>query len=155
MLYDRCIRQFQTAAEREVDVRAKGYSGVLEADLYRSEAKLAALAQHNYGTTSKDEMGSSLEYVSYIKGPDGQILQENPDEIPKDKEEGINRWKEEMTIRFLAGKDTDFSYKEVDENDDLDVIERREAQDSWFEEEEPQWVGSEGGEQGETGIQDF
>ncbi len=100
-------------------------------------------------------MGGSSEHVTYVRGPDGQVLPENPDEIPKDKEDGFNRWKDEMTLRFLAGIDIDFSYKEVDESDDLDVIERREAQESWFEDEEPQWVGSEGGEQGETGIQDF
>src|ERR1700760_5016842 len=44
LLYDRLIRRFQTPAEREVEGRAKGFSGVLQEDLYRSEAKIAALA---------------------------------------------------------------------------------------------------------------
>ncbi|TIA06516.1 hypothetical protein D6C83_08701, partial [Aureobasidium pullulans] len=43
LLYDRMIRRFQSAAEREADGREKGYSGMLEADLMRSEAKIDAL----------------------------------------------------------------------------------------------------------------
>src|ERR1700760_3686559 len=43
LLYDRLIRRFQTAAEREDEGRRKGFSGVLHADLIRSEAKLDAL----------------------------------------------------------------------------------------------------------------
>jgi Coiled-coil domain containing protein (DUF2052) len=132
------VRRFQSAAERETEGRAKGYSGVLEADLYRSEAKLEALHSQNYKS-----------------GPDGQILPEDPDEIPADKEEGLSRWKYQMTMRFLSGEDNDFPYSEVDENEEWDVIENREAEDRWFEDEEPQWVGKGDGPQGETGIQDF
>ncbi|KAF2482752.1 coiled-coil domain-containing protein-domain-containing protein, partial [Neohortaea acidophila] len=43
LLYDRLIRRFQTAAERESEGRLRGYSGILEANLVRSEAKLEAL----------------------------------------------------------------------------------------------------------------
>lgn len=132
------MRRFQSASEREAEGRAKGYSGVLEADLYRSEAKLEALKSQNYRT-----------------GPDGQLLPEDPDEIPQDKEEGLSRWKHQMTMRFLNGEDNDFPYSEVDESEEWDVIETREAEDRWFEDEEPQWVGKGDGPQGETGIQDF
>lgn len=153
MLYDRCVRRFQSAAEREADGRLKGYSGVLEADLFRSEAKLAALRDNSHASSHMTP--SSSKHVTYIQGPDGQILPEDPDEIPKDKEEGLSRWKDEMTIRFLRGEDNDFSYTEVDENDEWDVIEKMEEEDRWFEDEEPHWIGGEGDRQGETGIQDF
>lgn len=124
--------------EREAEGRAKGYSGVLEADLYRSEAKLGALKSRNYQS-----------------GPDGQLLPEDLDEIPADKEEGLSRWRHQMTLRFLNGEDNEFPYGEVDENEEWDVIENKEAEDRWFEDEEPQWVGKGDGPQGETGIQDF
>ncbi len=132
------MRRFQSTSEREAEGRAKGYSGALEAGLYRSEAKLEALKNQYYQS-----------------GPDGQLLPEDPDEIPADREEGLSRWKHQMTIRFLNGEDYDFPYKEVDESEELDVIENREAEDRWFEDEEPQWVGKGDGLQGETGIQDF
>jgi hypothetical protein len=132
------VRRFQSASEREAEGRAKGYSGVLEADLYRSEAKLEALKSQNYRS-----------------GPDGQLFPEDPDEIPPDKEEGLSRWKHQMTMRFLNGEDRDFTYSEVDESEEWDVIETREAEDRWFEDEEPQWVGKGDSPQGETGIQDF
>jgi hypothetical protein len=60
-----------------------------------------------------------------------------------------------MTMRFLNGEDTDFPYKDIDDSDEWDVIENREAEDRWFEDEEPQWVAKDDGRQGETGIQDF
>jgi hypothetical protein len=132
------VRRFQSAPEREAEGRSKGYSGVLEADLYRSEAKLEALKSQTYRSDS-----------------DGQLLPEDPDEIPADKEEGLNRWKHQMTVRFLNGEDNDFPYWEVDDNEEWDIIENREAEDRWFEDEEPQWVGKGDGRQGETGIQDF
>lgn len=39
LLYNRLIRRFQTAAEREEEGRKKGYGGVLEAELWRVEAE--------------------------------------------------------------------------------------------------------------------
>lgn len=62
-----------------------------------------------------------------------------------------------MTIKFLKGADPDFNYKEVDETDEWDVIEGKEEEERWFEDEEPEWVGEEGSGTvgGETGIQDF
>lgn len=158
MLYDRCIRRFQTAAEREADGRSKGYSGVLEADLYRSEAKLAALNGQNLDREPSSPSASSLPFVSYVRGEDGEVLPEDPDEVPKSKEEGLERWKFEMTIKFLKGQDQDFDYKEVDESDEWDTIEKKEEEDRWFEDEEPEWVEEEDGVQtigGETGVQDF
>jgi len=162
LLYDRCVRRFQSATEREIYGRSKGYSGVLEADLYRSEAKVAALAgvegQSQNSKQRKSASQGSLSSVSYMRSKDGEILPEDPDEVPRSKEDGFERWKFEMTAKFLNGEDPDFPYQEVDENEELDIIENKEAEERWFEDEEPEWVGE--GQRpeilrGETGIQDF
>jgi hypothetical protein len=160
LLYDRCIRRFQTTAEREADGRSKGYSGVLEADLHRSEAKLAAL--HSQGTGEKQSLSSSedsVPFVSYARGPNGEVLPEDLDEIPSSKEEGFERWKFGMTIKFLKGEDPDFDYKEIDESNEWDDIEHTEEEEKWFDDEEPKWVIEEDPNVetvgGETGIQDF
>lgn len=129
---------------------------MLEADLYRSEAKLAALAgSHNQEILENSGSRAPSYQVRYIRGPNDEILPEDPEDIPKSKEEGLKRWKDEMTMRFLSGEDTDFSYKEVDECDDWDTIENLEAEDRWFDEEEPAWVGENSFGDGDTGIQDF
>ena len=152
------MRRFQTAAEREADGRSKGYSGILEADLYRSEAKLAALRGRDQdGEPVASSSTTSLPFVSYVRGEDGEVLPEDPDEVPNSKEEGFERWKFEMTLKFLRGEDPDFDYKVVDESGECDEIERKEEEERWFEDEEPEWVEEEGVQTvgGETGIQDF
>lgn len=157
LLYDRCIRRFQTPAQREAEGKAKGYSKTLEADLYRSEAKLAALAGKPLDRPSNGAVAAS-EDLTYVPGPDGEVLPEDPDEIPKDREEGLERWKEAMTLRFLQGKDGDFEYEAVDESEEWDVVERQDAEEKWFEDEEPEWAsddGKKGRKANETGIQDF
>ncbi|CAG8899722.1 unnamed protein product [Penicillium egyptiacum] len=149
LLYDRLIRRFQTAQEREAEGRAKGFSGVLETDLLRSEAKIDAIANPDPNAM-----------MSYTRGPDGEILAEDRDEIPPNKEEGERLWRWEMGLRFMQGNDPDFDYKTVDENDDYD--DHTDEQDQYFEDEEPEWVVDGTHEddarpnlQGETGIQDF
>lgn len=127
LLYDRLIRRFQTAQEREAEGRAKGFSGVLETDLLRSEAKIDAIANPDPNAM-----------MSYTRGPDGEILAEDRDEIPPNKEEGERLWRWEMGLRFMQGNDIDFDYKTVDENDDLD--DHTDEQDQYFEDEEPEWV---------------
>jgi hypothetical protein len=150
------VRQFQSAAEREADGRSKGYSGVLEADLYRSEAKLSAIAgSHEHDDVAAVSTQHHKKHVIYVRGPDGQVLPEDPEEIPKSKEEGLKRWRHEMTMRFLRGEDEDFDYKEIDETNAWDSIENREEEDRWFDEEEPSWIDEEGDKPGETGVQDF
>jgi len=187
LLYDRCIRRFQSAAEREADGKARGYSGVLEADLYRSEAKLAALkkvipdsssshaapsslstskiTQSQTQSPSQSQLNSSLE--DKIKNVDS--LLEEEEDVPKTKEEGLERWKWEMTMRFLKGEDPDFEYEPVDGSTEWDdEVEARDDEEKWFDEEEPEWMSSSGddndagsvrkeriGTGGETGIQDF
>lgn len=137
----------------------------MEADLWRSEAKLAALGGISLGgSLNEDEYaGPSKEKkisneLAYVVGPDGQVLPEDEDEIPQSKEEGVERWREAMEMRFLQGRDTDFDYADVDGMEEYDVIERREAEEDWFEEEEPEWVEGvkeRGRLESETGIQDF
>ncbi|KLU90573.1 hypothetical protein MAPG_10425, partial [Magnaporthiopsis poae ATCC 64411] len=75
---------------------------------------------------------------------------------------------------FVAGRDDDFDYAAVDGDDDYDVLERRDAEDAWFDGEEPSWDDDDddddddhhdddddGAEdatrkrRGETGIQDY
>lgn len=181
MLYDRCIRRFQTASEREADGKARGYSRVLEADLYRSEAKLAALQKAvpsndpstyisptAFSSSSPPVNPSNLNTTTQwiadkIKSVDSRIEDHDADEVVKTKEEGLERWKFEMTQIFLRGEDPDFEYEKVDESRDWDdQVEARDLEERWFDEESPDWrSGSEDekdGEQrtgGETGIQDF
>ena len=144
LAYDRLIRRFQTPTEREAEGRKKGYSGTLEADLWRSEAKTQALANNK-----RDEAG--------------QIVAETEDEVPVSKEEGMERWRREVEMRFLKGEDGEFEYGAVDQSEEFDDrgIEEREEEEKWFEEEEPKWVGGPEEEstvkslQGQTGVQDF
>ena len=126
----------------------------MEADLYRSEAKLDALQHPDPNSV-----------FTYKRGSDGEILAEDKDEVPKDKEEGYARWKWEMERRFVRGGDQDFDYRAVDESDDYDdhALEIQEAEERYFDQEEPTFVtGVDGVErsqsqelQGETGVQDF
>jgi hypothetical protein len=147
LLYDRLVRRFQTTQEREAAGRANGFSGVLETDLMRSEAKLEAIANPDPNAM-----------MAYTRGPSGEILAEDRDDIPPNKEEGERLWKWEMGLRFIRGNDPDFDYKIVDENEEYD--DESDKQDRYFEDEDPEWVveGGDGGGpnlQGETGIQDF
>jgi hypothetical protein len=149
LLYDRLIRRFQTPQEREAQGREKGFSGVLQADMQRSEAKMDALANPDPNAM-----------LSYTRGPDGEILAEDRDDIPASKEDGEKAWQWEMGLRFMRGDDPDFDYKTVDDNDEYD--DRTEEQDQYFEDEEPEWVvddvrGDDARSrlQGETGVQDF
>ncbi|KAL4901538.1 hypothetical protein BDW74DRAFT_84330 [Aspergillus multicolor] len=149
LLYDRLIRRFQTPSEREAEGRAKGFSGVLQADLLRSEAKMDALSHPD-----------PHALFTYARGPNGEILAEDRDEIPPSKEEGEKAWRFEMTMRFLRGEDDDFDYTKVDGDEELDDV--SEEQEKYFDDEEPEWVvdGEGSGDvrerlTGETGIQDF
>ncbi|KAJ5908135.1 hypothetical protein N7495_000817 [Penicillium taxi] len=141
LLYDRLIRRFLTPQEREAQGRERGFSGVLQADLMRSEAKMEALAQPD-----------PRSMFSYTRGPNGEILAEDRDDIPSSKEEGQKRWQWEMSLRFIRGDDSDFEYKTVDQNDEYDDWSMH--QDKYFDEEEPE-VDEDSQLEGETGIQDF
>ncbi|RYN89733.1 hypothetical protein AA0120_g6670 [Alternaria tenuissima] len=106
LLYDRLIRRFQTASEREAEGRKKGFSGQMATDLWRAEAKKDALSQPD---------PNSL--FTYNRGPQGQIVEEDKDDVPMTKEEGRAWWVDEMTQRFLRGGGEGFEYEKlVDKN---------------------------------------
>jgi hypothetical protein len=115
--------------------------------MLRSEAKMDALNHPD-----------PHAMFTYARGPNGEILAEDRDEIPGSKEEGEKAWRWEMTMRFLRGEDSDFDYTVVDENEELDDL--QEEQERYFDDEEPEWMVEGDGDvrarlQGETGIQDF
>lgn len=141
------IRRFQTAAERESDGRSKGWSGIMEADIMRSEAKVAALAH--------PDPNSPLVYRRDASGAITAVDQDE-EERPKNKQEGRDKWKYIMEQRFLSGRDDEFDYKEVDGNDDYNdwEDETRTREDEYFDGEDAEFIG-EGDKKGETGVQDF
>lgn len=143
----------------------------MEADLWRSEAKLAALAEKELCRDFNEDEGDDSagrqddewkkreeSGFKYVSDKDGNVLPEDEDEVPKSKEEGEERWREATACRFVQGKDEDFDYGPIDQDDSFDVEERREAEEKWFEEEEPEWANGakeNGRSEMETGIQDF
>ncbi|KAI1080521.1 coiled-coil domain-containing protein-domain-containing protein [Whalleya microplaca] len=174
LLYDALIRRFQSAEEREKEGRAKGYSRVLEVDLLRGEAKLSHLVAHPEdahlasASSSAPTLCASARDGDVFIGEFAGALESRHNgktpQQPESKDEGRERWEGFLRRRFVLGRDEDFEYAPVDENDDLDVIERREQEDAWFDDEEPAWDGSkatdsgrpaEGTLEGETGVQDF
>jgi Coiled-coil domain containing protein (DUF2052) len=146
LLYDRLVRRFQTAAEREEEGKRKGFSGVLHTDILRSEARLEALSRPD-----------PHSLFSYSRGPNGEILEEDQDDVPQNKDEGWSRWKYEMEMRFLRGDDDDFEYETVDDNQAYDDREEEDRQEleKYLDDEEPNWVTDGKTPQGETGVQDF
>jgi hypothetical protein len=131
------IRHYQTPSEREAEGRNKGWSGILEADISRSEAKIEAL---------RDNPQSTLE--SRAETSQGQTV--------RTKEEAEQVWRETMTLRFLEGRDEEVDYATIDENEEYDNCRQieRDAEDAYFDAESPS-VGDATSLSGDTGIQDF
>jgi len=148
LLYDRLIRRFQTARERETEGQRKGFSGQMSTDLWRAEAKKDAL-QHT----------DPKSLFTYTRGPQRQIVEEDKDEVPMTKEEGKTWWMDEMTQRFLSGADDDFDYKAVDGNEKYDDEKERDIQEAYFDSMESDFDSDGEGKEkvliGETGIQDY
>lgn len=176
LLYDRLVRRFQDPSDRAADVAKKGYAGVLEADLWRSEAKMEALRRDSpmkpACSTASPAAGLTKEHITRTESTnnhreDGKFDVDEIDEDPVNKEEGLRMWREEMEIRFLAGFDEDFEYGDVDAGQqDNGSEEEREEEEKWFNDEEESWLEEEErGEEneinlkpvlrGETGVQDF
>lgn len=147
LLYDRLIRRFQSPSEREAEGRLKGFSGTMATDLWRVEAKKAARARPD-----------PHSLFTYNRGSQGQIMQEEKDEVPMTKEEGRKWWMDEMTQRFLRGEDEDFDYEKIGAIYD-DPEEERDLQDKWFESMDSDFDSDGEGKEkiltGETGIQDY
>lgn len=144
------MKRFQTASEREAEGKVKGYGRTLEADLQRGESKLSKL---------KESDGSGRT-PNGIENSEGDL--EHPwEKQATDKAHGLRLWQAFLEERFVHGLDEDIDYRPIDGDEDLDTMIRQDAQDAWFDDEEPSWVDDEasGADQqprrGETGIQDF
>ena len=147
LLYDRLIRRFQTPSEREKQGRERGYSGILEANLVRSEAKLEAIEHPDPNSP-----------LIYTHAPDGSITGVEQDEADRatDRADGEEKWREVVELRFLRGEDRDFDYEVVDGSEEFDDREGedRESLEEYLNGEEVEFLG-EGRPGGETGVQDF
>ncbi|KAJ2906006.1 Coiled-coil domain-containing protein 97 [Zalerion maritima] len=166
LLYDALVRRYQSAGERRADAESKGYSRVLEGDLMRGEAKLAKLAEnHDAGGGDEDttmtedsENEADTGAESYTQKETSEAIELDP---PQDRSEARERWREFLCNRFIRGEDEDFDYAPVDKNDQFDVLEKRDMEEEWFDDEKPSWAASDGDEirermlDGETGVQDF
>jgi len=103
--------------------------------------------------------------MRYRRDASGEIVAEEKDEVPGNREDGIQRWRKEMEIRFLRGDDADFDYATVDESEEYDdrSVEEREEEERWFEDEESAWTTVDGPKGdldakalvGQTGVQDY
>ncbi|KAL7916481.1 coiled-coil domain-containing domain-containing protein [Trichoderma velutinum] len=150
VLYERLVKRFQTPAEREAEVKAKGYSRTLEADLVRGETNLSNLYQE------REQGNQALEY-SKVPG-DGGAGTNAWDADAENREHGKQLWHAYLEVRFVDGLDEDFDYEKVDDNYKYDTMAIQDAEDAWFDDEEPSWVDGEAQfpvRLGETGVQDF
>ncbi|SPO03743.1 uncharacterized protein DNG_06426 [Cephalotrichum gorgonifer] len=160
--YEALIRRFQSQAEKDAEAKTKGYSRVLEGDLMRGEAKIAALiadsTEDAMDVNGEGEAPANSRQDSVNRSAAASADYDNGVD-PMTKEEGRELWNEFITDRFVKGEDPDFDYSKVDDDDDLDTMERQDAQDAWFDDEEPTWavdaVSGAKAPHGETGIQDF
>lgn len=150
ILYERLVKKFQSADERAAEKKSKGYGRTLEADLLRGEARMASIAPQ--GSRIEEEETPTAKVISG--------LDNSWDQEVEDKVEALELWQIFLAERFIQGEDEDFDYATVDDNEDYDVVARRDAEDAWFDDEEPGWVESASEadkpvRQGETGVQDF
>lgn len=91
---------------------------------------------------------------------------------PSNKDEATERWQEFLRARFVRGGDEDFDYEKVDENEDYDTLARKDEEEAWFDDEDPDWASTGDDEdsketggrnktrpervlQGQTGVQDY
>ena len=180
LAYDRLVRQFQSIKEREDGGKKKGYAGLLEAELWRQQARTDA---RDVEVDQNGKVGSK-----WAPGVEGEVEKEEGDfvadgaeaeeeqqeeekmEAPGSKEEGLEKWRSEMEQRFLEGRDVEFEYEAVDGREEFDDwrMKDREEEERWFEVEEAAWAdggqaevavnsedGGEAGLEGQTGVQDF
>ncbi|VUC35266.1 unnamed protein product [Clonostachys rosea] len=163
VIYERLVKRFQSAEERSKDVKAKGYGRTLEASLIRGETTLAGLRAEEQGNGTSDP-GSAH----------GHTIKNGSDSMPsgldawdddaRDKQEGLELWRAFLEDRFVHGRDDEFDYSLVDDDDGYDALEIQDAEDRWFDKEEPSWADDDvdetkalhgGVRTGDTGIQDF
>lgn len=172
-LYDTLVRKFQTPAEREAEVRSRGWGKVLESSLMRGEDRLDRVASslagdrpgpRSRGTqpppssssrgalppTPSDRQGTTVVPTAAANFTIDADLAESG---PETKEEGRAAWEDFLRERFIRGGDDDFDYAPVDGDEGLDEQESRDREEEWFDGEEPEWAsdGSEGSA-GSTGV---
>ena len=173
LLYDSLIRQHQSAAEREIEGKSRGWGATLEASLLRSEAKMEAAREDRYAP----ELESNID-ITTKQAPTRQRLDEDtdwtiapieiaiaPDQPNQDvfKAYAQAQWQARIAERFVQGRDDDFDYSVVDGDEQLDGDEgvegswmERLKEEKWFDEEELNPGEGSGDElAGETGVQDF
>ena len=154
VLYARLVKRFHSAAQRESELRAKGYSRVLEADLLRGVARLSSVDPSRVDQVDQEDEPSPVSRHAVQSPQEALLTSDEPWDAEADsQEDGQEKWRMFLEEMFVRGKDEDFDYTLVDDDDDLDEEMRREEQEAWFDEEEPAWEG--GSREGETGVQDF
>ncbi|OAA74937.1 hypothetical protein LEL_06925 [Akanthomyces lecanii RCEF 1005] len=146
ILYERLVKRHQSAAEREAEGRAKGYGRTLEADLVRGETKLADLREAPLSSASQAPSRPAATTTG---------IEETWDQPAESKTHGLELWQAFLTNRFVKGQDEEFDYAAVDGNEEYDGLARMEAEEQWFDEEEPARVDDAKRLEGETGVQDF
>lgn len=152
---------------------------MLEGSLLRGEAKLARIAPGKGAESGSDSQpDAAIATAREVTAAAADNAAALPP--PEDRKEATERWEEFLRIRFVGGGDEDFEYGVVDDNEDYDVLYRKDEEEAWFEAEDPGWASlaelepehgpdSDDGQstnvnagtrpertlQGETGIQDF
>ena len=113
--------------------------------MWRSEAKIDALTSPDHATS-----------VRYKRTASGEIIAEEKADAPRDKEEGLQRWRKKMEAMFLKGEDKEFEYALVDGNEEYDDkrIQERDEEERWFDDEEPNHATVHT-LTGQTGVQDY
>jgi hypothetical protein len=181
-LYDKLVRHFQTPAEREAEGRAKGWGKTLESSLMRGEDRLERVAASYAGdrppASGKSSSSSTRKPSSatVAAAPNFEIDAALADEKPATKQQGYAAWQAYLRERFVMGRDEDFDYAKVDQNEDLDALADRDREEAYFDEQEPEWASdsdsdsfnggiNEAGQPrkpkrervllGETGLQDY
>lgn len=148
VLFDALVRKWQSTAERDSRVKQKGIAEVLEAGLERAETRLA-LAEH--GPTSSNS--AEIEISQLVD------VEDSPEEWtePKDKDSAWELWKKIIGQQFINGRDDQFNYEKIDDDESLDESEHENQAllENYIEQEEGHWEVNPSEVKGETGVQDF
>lgn len=145
------MRRWFTVAEVEQERQDRGFSGMLEADLQRSEARVQAGRRSDLKLAGEDQLGRPRFIVDEDNADD-------PDRAELSREASWKLWVSEMTARFIAGLDEQADYNAIDRNEDYDDIEQsgRDLEERYFD-QEPVCFDTANSARltGETGVQDF
>ncbi|KAL7948022.1 coiled-coil domain protein domain-containing protein-containing protein [Trichoderma barbatum] len=154
VLYERLVKRYQSLVEREAEGKAKGYGRTLEADLVRGETNLA----NAYQSLEHSSQSSSRAPDDANVPGDGGAGTNAWDAEAENKEHGMQLWRAYLEARFVDGLDEEFDYEKVDDNYKYDTMAIQDAEDAWFDKEEPSWANGDSqglARPGETGVQDF